>query len=49
MKCNVGGLDKTGRFLVGAVALAAVVLAPIDTDWRIGLEVDTCKSGAAKF
>jgi hypothetical protein len=35
MKCNVGGIDRTGRIVLG-VALAVVGLAaPLDMTWMI--------------
>jgi hypothetical protein len=35
MKCNVGGMDRTGRIVLGIVLLVVGLLAPIDTMWRI--------------
>ncbi len=39
MKCNVGGADKTIRYIVGAVALGVGLLAPLDTHWKIAASV----------
>jgi hypothetical protein len=35
MKCNVGGLDRTGRIVIGIVLLVVGLLAPIEMTWRI--------------
>jgi len=35
MKCNVGGIDRTGRIVIGIVLLVAGLAAPIDMTWRI--------------
>ncbi|MEN6584440.1 MAG: DUF2892 domain-containing protein [Sulfuricella sp.] len=35
MKCNVGGMDRTGRIVLGIVLLVIGLLAPIETMWRI--------------
>lgn len=35
MKCNVGGIDRTGRIVLGIVLLIVGLLAPIETSWRI--------------
>lgn len=35
MKSNVGGLDRTGRFVLGAVLLIVGLAAPIEMVWRI--------------
>ena len=35
MKCNVGGMDRTGRIVLGIVLLVVGLLAPIETMWRI--------------
>ena len=35
MKCNVGGIDRTGRIVLGVVLLIVGLLAPIDMTWRI--------------
>lgn len=35
MKCNVGGIDRTGRIVLGIVLLAVGLLAPIEMIWRI--------------
>ncbi len=37
MKRNVGGMDRTGRFVVGALFLVAGLTAPVELDWRIGM------------
>lgn len=37
MKCNVGGIDRTGRFILGAVLLLAGLFAPVTMTWRIVL------------
>ena len=39
MKSNVGGIDRTGRFVLGAVLLLAGLLAPVTMTWRIVLLV----------
>jgi hypothetical protein len=35
MKCNVGGLDRTGRIVVGLVLVIVGLTAPIEMTWRI--------------
>lgn len=35
MKCNVGGIDRTGRIVIGVVLLAVGLAAPIEMTWRI--------------
>ncbi len=35
MVCNVGGVDRMGRFIVGAVLLIIGFLAPLTTGWQI--------------
>jgi hypothetical protein len=35
MKCNVGGIDRNGRIVVGIVLLVVGILAPIEMIWRI--------------
>ncbi len=35
MKLNVGGVDRTARFVVGVVLLVVAALAPIEMAWRI--------------
>lgn len=35
MKCNVGGIDRTSRIILGAVLLVVGLAAPIDMIWRI--------------
>lgn len=35
MKINVGGMDRTGRFVLGAVLLSVVVLVEMDMIWRV--------------
>ena len=35
MKCNVGGIDRTGRLLLGLVLLVVGLAAPIEMTWRI--------------
>jgi hypothetical protein len=35
MKCNVGGIDRTGRIVIGVVLLVVGLLAPIEMTWRI--------------
>lgn len=35
MKCNVGGMDRTGRIVLGIVLLVVGLLAPIEMMWRI--------------
>jgi hypothetical protein len=35
MKCNVGGMDRTGRIVLGIVLLLVGLAAPIATTWRI--------------
>lgn len=34
-KCNVGGIDRTARIILGSVLLLAGILAPLDMLWRI--------------
>jgi len=35
MKCNVGGIDRIGRIILGIVLLLVGLVAPIDMTWRI--------------
>ena len=35
MKCNVGGIDRTGRIVIGIVLLLVGLAAPLDMIWRI--------------
>jgi len=35
MKCNVGGMDRTGRIVLGVVLLVAGLAAPVELIWRI--------------
>ena len=35
MKCNVGGIDRTGRIVLGVVLLIVGLAAPIELTWRI--------------
>ncbi|MDO9064315.1 MAG: DUF2892 domain-containing protein [Sulfuricella sp.] len=35
MKCNVGGIDRTGRIAIGIVLLVVGLAAPLDMIWRI--------------
>ncbi|OGS95098.1 MAG: hypothetical protein A3H31_01810 [Gallionellales bacterium RIFCSPLOWO2_02_FULL_57_47] len=35
MKCNVGGIDRTGRIVIGIVLLVVGLAAPVDMTWRI--------------
>lgn len=35
MKCNVGGMDRTVRFMLGIVLLLVGLAAPIEMTWRI--------------
>jgi Inner membrane protein YgaP-like, transmembrane domain len=35
MKHNVGGIDRIGRIVIGAVLLAVGALAPVGMSWRI--------------
>jgi hypothetical protein len=35
MKCNVGGLDRIGRIVVGIVLLIVGLAAPIGPTWQI--------------
>jgi len=35
MKCNVGGIDRTGRIVLGVVLLIVGLVAPIELTWRI--------------
>ena len=35
MKCNVGGIDRIGRIVVGIVLLIVGVAAPIGMLWQI--------------
>ena len=35
MKCNVGGIDRTGRIVLGIVLLIVGLAAPIELTWRI--------------
>lgn len=35
MKCNVGGIDRTGRIVLGIVLLFVGLLAPIGMVWQV--------------
>ena len=35
MKCNVGGMDRTGRIVLGVVLLIVGLAAPVELIWRI--------------
>lgn len=35
MKCNVGGVDRTGRIVTGIVLLVVGLVAPVEMTWRI--------------
>jgi len=35
MKCNVGGIDRTGRIVLGIALLIVGLLAPIEMTWRV--------------
>ena len=35
MKCNVGGIDRTVRIVLGVVLLIAGLAAPVELIWRI--------------
>ncbi len=35
MKCNVGGIDRTGRIVIGIVLLVVGLAAPIEMTWKI--------------
>ena len=35
MKCNVGGIDRTGRIVLGIVLLLVGLTAPIEMTWRV--------------
>lgn len=39
MKCNVGGIDRTGRLVLGVALLLAGLLAPVGATWQIVLLV----------
>lgn len=39
MKCNVGGIDRTGRIVIGIVLLAIGLMVPMDTLWQVVLLV----------
>lgn len=39
MKCNVGGMDRTGRIVIGVVLLVIGLAAPVEMTWRIVLLV----------
>lgn len=35
MKCNVGGIDRTGRIVIGIVLLVVGLAAPVEMAWRV--------------
>jgi len=35
MKCNVGGMDRTFRVMLGVVLLLVGLAAPIEMTWRV--------------
>ncbi len=39
MKCNVGGIDRTARIVLGLVLLAVGFFVQLEMTWRIGVLV----------
>jgi len=39
MKCNVGGIDRTGRIVIGIVLLIVGLAVPLEMIWRIAVLV----------
>lgn len=35
MKCNVGGIDRTGRIVLGTALLIIGLVVPMEMAWRI--------------
>lgn len=35
MKCNVGGIDRTGRIVIGLALLVVGLAAPLEMTWRL--------------
>lgn len=35
MKCNVGGIDRTGRLVIGIVLLVIGLIAPLEILWQV--------------
>ena len=35
MKCNVGGIERTGRIVIGIVLLVVGLVAPVEMAWRV--------------
>ena len=35
MKCNVGGIDRSGRIVIGIVLLIVGIAVPLEMVWRI--------------
>lgn len=35
MKCNVGGIDRAGRIVIGIALLLVGLAAPLEMTWRI--------------
>ena len=35
MKCNVGGIDRIGRIVIGIVLIIVGFAAPVEMTWRI--------------
>jgi hypothetical protein len=35
MQCNVGGVDRTGRIVIGIVLLLLGLLAPMSVGWKV--------------
>ena len=35
MKCNVGGIDRIGRIVIGIALLVVGLAVPLDMTWRI--------------
>lgn len=35
MRCNVGGIDRTGRIVIGIVLIVVGLLAPVEMAWRV--------------
>ena len=45
MKCNVGGIDRNRRIVLGIALLVVGLAAPLEMTWRIVALVVGCRAG----
>lgn len=39
MKHNIGGMDRSGRYIIGAILIVVGLLAPVNMGWQIAIFV----------